>query len=653
MKNFKLPSHIHRLTFFYLALIFLIFCLLYHNNIQLLAIVSQNNNESYNQLAGKKLLNEQPNIILVVIDSLRPDHLSYFGYRRATSPYIDELCRKGIIFSNVIAQSSQTGPAIASLWTGLFPYRHGIQLYSYNQSYDPLKKDASPFLSNSFKTMAEYLRENGYSTMAFIANPWLQPDFGFAQGFDLYMPILSNNGEFLIEEFKKVMEEVNPLFFEPFFAYIHVMDTHAPYINPSGPKNIFVKFRGEPVYGMGFKDEITNNDLAYAIGLYDEQIRYVDGLICQLLNFIKEKAFRNETVFILMPDHGEEFFEHFGLGHGMTLYNEVINIFLLLYSPALFPPKRIEDRIQAVDLLPSLLDLLEISYDEQLLDGKSFLPIIASSASFPSPKNKEKIALSELGDKKAIIKGNYKYIYNIFLQTEELYDLSCDPRELFNLVDKEKNQREKLQASLFSMWLPPKDKNLFNPPSRLLKENIRGREIIIEKLKSLGYISVKTETSDQGEASLTQPISDEVNFSSPTYNRLQLIYGWKEKILEGNTVFYKIGPWAKFALRQGDNFKEGPKELQIEGKISGNLPENFAIRLEVHGERRLLGRTKLEAGKNFLARIMLPRKFFSDRTGEFTLTWCPINKKTGETAKALQNDIAFLISRLSLKVKKL
>ncbi|MCX7973248.1 MAG: sulfatase-like hydrolase/transferase [Candidatus Aminicenantes bacterium] len=583
----------------------------------------------------KNLLSvRRPNIILIIIDSLRPDHLSYFGYFRPTSPVIDQLCQGGVVFRKVIAQSSQTGPAIASLWTGLYPSRHGIQLYSYNQSYDPIKRDVPPFLDDAFRTMAEYLKENGYTTMAIVANPWLQPEFGFAQGFDQYFSILPNYGQLTINKFNETVANLRTSDEKPYFAYLHLMDTHAPYLNPSGPKNLFVKFRGEPIYGMGYKDEVRSQDLVYACGLYDEQIHYVDGLIGQLIDYLQKKGIFKETLLILASDHGEEFYEHLGLGHGVTLYNEVITTFFLLYLPELFGHKVIEDRVQAIDLLPTILDLLGISYEQELLDGESLIPLIFSSSSGFKMK-KERIFLSELGDKKAVIYDKFKYIYDFFLQTEELYDLKRDPGELLNLADEKIETRKNF-------------KNLLMSTLKLEKESFplttKLRKSILERLQTLGYVSAKEENASFSGEILTLPISNQIIFSRPTYNPLQLIYGWKQRLKNKNEIFCEIGPFVKFVLNRGDKLKRKNHELIIEGKIISDPVDDFTITLKIYSERRLLGCTRLETEKNFLVKIKLPRKFALERSVEFLLTWTIANKEENEDTKI--PEVSFLISQI-------
>lgn len=631
----KIRSNLSRWKFspgpLFLSIIWLIFIFSWISSICLAAQVNKLSHQTF-------LSARRPSIILIVIDSLRPRHLSYFGYSRPTSPIIDQLCCHGVVFRNVIAQSSQTGPAIASLWTGLYPYRHGIELYSYNQSYDPLKREAPPFLDDSFKTIAEYLRENGYLTMALVANPWLQPEYGFAQGFDLYLPLLSNDGQVIIDEFKRVTAGFKMPLDKPFFVYLHLMDTHAPYIHSSKPKNLFVKFKGEPLYGMGYKDVVRSEDISYALGLYDEQIRYVDSLIGQILEYIEQKGFSKETLILLTSDHGEEFYEHLGFGHGITLYEEVINTFLLLHFPSLLGRKEIKDRVQAVDVVPSLLDLLGITYNKEILDGESFLPFIFSSAEVLKRKKEERIALSELGDKKAIIQKNFKFIYNLFLQTEELYDLNRDPGEISNLADKNWSQRKKLRDLLLSVF--QQNRKLPSATSSL-------KESIIEKVRSLGYVSGKVEMSNEEAKILKLPISNQIDFSLPSHNPLQLIYGWKEKRADENGPFYRVGPFVRFVLKPGDNLKKRKSVLTIEGKIEGALSDDFVALLNIYSDRFLLERTQIYIGEKFSIRISLPRKFASDRAAEFILTWGLKNKKSGQDLNLEEHKASFLIYKIS------
>lgn len=579
----------------------------------------------------------RPNIVFIVVDSLRRDHLSHFGYFRITSPQIDRLCQQGVLFRRVISQSSQTGPSVSSFWTGLYPCHHGIQLYSYNQSYHPFKRDVAPHLDPQHKTLAEYLQDNGYTTMAFVANPWLRTEFGFDQGFDLYLWLANVEGQQLIQAFKESISKVLNSFqsrssgSRPFFAYLHFMDTHAPYISPSGPKNLFTHFKGEPVYGMGYKDFISSEDLRYAIALYDEQIRRVDDYVGGLINFLKELNLLEKTLVILAPDHGEEFYEHFGLGHGVNLYSEVIDIFFLFYFQGYFPPQEIDLQVQGVDLLPTLLDFLQVSPAEGRLDGQSLLPLIINSGEKSALGNNKRLAMSELGEKKALIQGKWKFIYDLFLQTEELYDLESDPRERLNLVDEETKIRWELKNKLFSI-LKAAGKSI--PSSSRLSGELR------EKLRSLGYVGAGEVDLREGEKIFNQAISAQIDFSHPSFNPLQLVFGWKNKekeIREGKT-FYQVGPFVKFVLKPPA--KRKASKLIIEGKNKISLSPGHSLCLDVYMELKHLGRFWLQEKKEFVLTLNIPEKFSSERSVEFLLNWgiIPANTRPKLITNSLVNN---------------
>ena len=600
----------------------------------------------------------RPNIVFVVIDSLRRDHLSHFGYFRPTSPQIDRLCQQGVLFRQVISQSSQTGPSVSSFWTGLYPCHHGIQLYSYNQSYHPFKREVAPRLDTNLKTLAEYLQDIGYTTLGIVANPWLRAEFGFDQGFDFYHWLANAEGQHLIHAFRdsliKVLNssENRNSGHRPFFAYLHFMDTHAPYMSPSGPKNLFTQFKGEPVYGMGYKDYLSSDALKYAIALYDEQIRRVDDFVGELINFLKQNNLLEKTLLILAPDHGEEFYEHLGLGHGVNLYSEVIDIFFLFYFPGHFPPQEINLQVQGVDLLPTLLDFLHISRAEGKLDGQSLLPLIVSWGEKSSFRNNKRLALSELGEKKALIQGKWKFIYDLFLQTEELYNLESDPRERLNLVDEETTIRWELKNKLFSILKAAGES--IQSPSRLSGE-------LREKLKSLGYVGAGDMNLREGEKILNQPISAQIDFSRPQFNPLQLVYGWKkkEKGIKEDKTFYQVGPFVKFVLKPPA--KRKASKLIIEGKNKINLIPGHSLCLDVYMERKHLARFWLQEKKEFVLTLNLPEKISIERSVEFLLNWqiIPSNTRPKLITNSLVNnsnlaqdsnlkDAYLLISKISL-----
>ncbi len=541
------------------------------------------------------------NVLLIVIDTLRRDHLSCYGYFRRTSPTIDKLAKEGIFFTDVISQSSQTAPSIASLFTGLYPHNHGVYFYSYNQSFHPLNKDSVPKLSEQFTTMAEYFQAEGYITLGVVSNPWLKADFGYAQGFKFYEYIESWNGKYINSIFKRYLN--NQLKKKKFFAYLHYMDVHAPYYNPETFKALYTEYKGDHIYGNGFVDVINNEDLEYSVALYDESINYVDNLIKEIIEELNRNNLLENTIIILTSDHGEEFYEHFGLGHGTSLYQEQINTFFIIYNPYFLNSKKISRRVRLINLLPTVLDILNIHYDKNSMDGMSLFPVMSQN----SNRKFSEYIFSELGDKKALLFKNWKYIYNSFLKTEELYNLNTDKREILNQIDRERKLRKRFKTLILNYSFQE-----FNLQEKINKIPTN----LIPQLKSLGYLGNRSFGENQLSNNILKPIRDEVDFNKKSYNPIQLIYGWKKLEKKNNKFFYWIGPKTMFVL-----MRKSKKQNKL--IIKGNLIlKNFPNKIQkiiLLCERRKLGEYILDKEGPFSICFKVPPNLGFERALEFTL----------------------------------
>lgn len=455
----------------------------------------------------------RPNVVLIVLDSLRRDHLGFFGYSRPTSPFLDELARSGVVFRNVVAASSQTGPAVASLFTGLYPSHHGCQFYSFKQSFHPIFRDASPHLDESLITMAEIFQQAGANTLALVCNPWLKPENGFAQGFSSYVNIDSWDGRNLNAAFLRLLASgAND---QPFFIYLHYMDTHAPYYSTDRFRGLFTPFKGDHVFGMGYKDYVTEADIAYSVALYDEEIRQADDLIREVVTALRGRGLLDRTLIIITADHGEEFSEHQGFGHGTTLYEEQIGTFFIFYGPALVSSKEIGVKVASVDLFPTVLDIAGLPQPSSI-DGQSLLALWQESPSAHFFSKYKRFFFSELADKKAVHDERWKYIWNPFLLTEELYDLRRDYKEKRNRVDDEPKKRAELKRIALGLT---RSSTVNSGLNQLPTETI-------ERLRSLGYLTSSANSGGSEERNLSLPISPVIDFNQPQHNPLQLIYGW-------------------------------------------------------------------------------------------------------------------------------
>ena len=213
---------------------------------------------------------EKPNIVLIVVDTLRADHLGSYGYERDTSPVIDAFARENVRFDYAVATAPWTAPSIASIFTGLYPTAHGVTRFTFKDDWQPGRATAS-VLSDDLDTLAEGLKRRGYQTVGVTANAWVADYLGFAQGFDSFrtldhQPAHRVNAEAFT--FLDAHGREDP----PFFLYLHYMDPHEPYASPEP----IGAFHG-PLQSREYDDEELKR-----IAHYDAEIRYVDGQIGEL-----------------------------------------------------------------------------------------------------------------------------------------------------------------------------------------------------------------------------------------------------------------------------------------------------------------------------------------------------------------------------------
>jgi arylsulfatase A-like enzyme len=325
-----------------------------------------------------------PNIILIVIDTLRADHLGAYGYPRSTSPLLDALAARGTLFTNATAPSSWTRPAMASLFTSRPPSEHGA--FSSRRALDA-----------SVATLAELLRAGGYRTIGVSGNfPHVNEQSGLDRGFDhfvsLAMPARGADDTLMRLTLREgtrpaplrapTASEVNARVIEalpdaderPFFLYVHYMDPHSGYLAPAAHREQFRRSTlTKPTADGGDPPAATSDYLvdlaagrrpfgpderARLIDLYDAEISYVDAEVGRLLEELFRRGHGSGAVVVALSDHGEEFLDHGGWFHGLTLHREVLRVPLLIEDGTGRMPPGIDERpVDLLDVPTTLLSL--------------------------------------------------------------------------------------------------------------------------------------------------------------------------------------------------------------------------------------------------------------------------------------------------------
>lgn len=432
---------------------------------------------------------EGPNIVFIVVDCMRYDHLRCFGYPRNTSPTIDGLAKDGIVFHAAYANAPWTKPSVASIFTGLYPEMHSAVTMK-------------SILPDQALTISEVLKNRGYETIFLEGgNYYFNTVFNFKQGFDFYHreEFLTASGAVLTEKLLSIFSK-KPT--RKYFAYIHYMDAHMPY-NKSKYNNLFSEKKGllfeagdwgieaQNIRKMLSKNILSQQDTNYFVAIYDGQIRLIDDNIKEIIHSLKENNLFDDTIIIVTADHGEEFLDHNNLEHGHTLYNELLHVPLIIFWPKM---KHLEIGmpVNLIDLFPTLLEIAGAeNHGTYAVPGQSLLKIMNG---FTQDKRSPVFASATLyGDEKyCLINKKKKLIVNTFDKRNkeilvgrsntadiELYDLSADPHEKNNIKDTEPqsaqqfiNELQKLRNSFTSL------QNTETVIDQKLKEN----------LKSLGYL---------------------------------------------------------------------------------------------------------------------------------------------------------------------
>jgi choline-sulfatase len=431
-----------------------------------------------------------PSVLILVIDALRPDHLGCYGYGLATSPTIDGLARRGVLFTDATSPSSYTRAAVPSIFASVYPGAHGV--LSQGKQVE--------MLSDEYKTLPETLKERGYVTVAFAPNPSLHRSFNFDQGFDLYDDNFQVVGP-KVQDFETA-RKINDRTLawlrnnlrnkreKPFFAYLHYRDVHAPYVPPPPYDRMFDRpGPGRPLTEAEHKSQpadIRNprryRDLTSYIEQYDGEIRYTDDHLARFLDTLSKEGFLDDTVIFLTADHGESFLEHGSWTHGTGLYEELTRVPLLLVLPEeKSKGRRVAAPVQTTDIYPTILELLNMEIPPGL-QGKSLLKTNPNRPVFSEALVSRRLRPWNFGQLVAVRSGGWKLIYNRWSRSGELYNLAQDPAETRNLADREPERARDLLRLIAAQDRENAKRSHRAQGTEELPENV------IEGLRSLGYV---------------------------------------------------------------------------------------------------------------------------------------------------------------------
>lgn len=427
------------------------------------------------------------NVLLVVVDTLRADHLGFYGYERPTSPGLDAWVARGVVFDQALATSPWTLPSFASLYTGELPSRHGAGRVRGDSGAGVLIGR----LNRQVRPLAEILREGGFATAAVVNNPFLDPKAGLGRGFshyDLY-PTANYQMRRAGEVVDRGLEWLESAGTAPFLLVLHLFDPHLEYDPPPATRGRFTAgYKGKLRYPVSDLRRIRRKlvatrapDRAFIVGAYDEEILYVDGEVVRLLDRLETAGRLADTLVVLLADHGEELFDHGGFEHGHTVYQELLHVPLVMWGPGV-RPGRVETPVSIVDVLPTLLDALGLPAEPGIA-GRSLWPLLRRGT---VPGERALFAENTLlgPERKALLRWPHKLVFDAATRESQLFDLAADPletrdraRDLPRLVD---TLRVELDAIVGSGGRGPSDPVEFS-------------DEVVDRLQELGYLDAAPE----------------------------------------------------------------------------------------------------------------------------------------------------------------
>jgi len=450
-----------------------------------------------------------PNIILIVLDTVRADHMSLYGYDRDTTPGLRAFAKDSIVFLNSYSAGDFTLPSHASMFTGIYPARHG--------AHEHLGSALSP----NATVLAEILQSKGYSTAAIASNhAYLTAHYGLGQGFEYFdsrarpsatktyrdcpslregiagwldrhpsdrnLTLMYRDAEEItrlgmdrLQEFSKQRR--------PFFLLLNYMDAHSPRLPPQPFRDLYPG--RNPLDAMKrdleLKEQVSylgrplpEVDRAHVVSQYDGAIAYMDSQLSVLIGDLRKSGVLDNTILAITSDHGESIGDHGFFDHAMSVYQEQIRVPLLLRVPGVSHRDPISVPVSGVDLLPTLLESAGLEAP-QGLDGNNLLKELPDSRvvyaeSYPNPSKLGANRLARI--ERAAITRQWKLIVST-KGKRELYDLVNDPKELHNVADSHPEMVAALEPGLAKLSMAAKAQ----PSTRSSDPEA------LRKLKSLGY----------------------------------------------------------------------------------------------------------------------------------------------------------------------
>lgn len=457
----------------------------------------------------------RPNVLFYLIDTCRADRMDLYGHDRQTTPFLSSLAKRSVVFERCLSQAPWTKPSMGSILTSRYPSETAmVQLLAK--------------LPGDHITFAERLKDAGYYTAAFSANPIMGRMSNYNQGFRWFLESAQVNNsdpiKFASGSARKLNEKIFPWLddstHESLLLYVHSVDPHeeyepsTPYLETFADPDAMPRYRREWKTLLESRPQIPGNHVTagnfaetgldpdwfirQGKDLYDADILANDRQIERLYEKLQQQGWGDDLILIITSDHGEEFFEHGGTCHGYSLYRELIHVPLLIHAPGLLPEGlRIDTPVRSIDIHPTLVDLLGLEMTPGI-SGRSLLPLVRDPDTWkPSPVFSEKYEdeMSRLmGDAPGVaismVDGPWKYVLNLRSPTafekprHELFDTTEDPWEQDNLAERNGRLIKQFERDVMR-WSSKR----LGPIGEVEEQKLEDLpEEMLEALRQLGYI---------------------------------------------------------------------------------------------------------------------------------------------------------------------
>jgi arylsulfatase A-like enzyme len=446
-------------------------------------------------LSGCRPVPEGPSVLVIMVDTLRADSLGLYGFEGPTSPFLDRWASSAVVFTSCRSQAPWTVPSVASILTGWHP----VGVKAQPPAGAPRMAPSKLAIPAEATTLAESFAANGWSTAAFIANPWLAPELGFHRGFE---HVEDTNSGLPADDDEKVFKRAGEWLIEqggrrPWFAYVHLMGVHGPYDAPiadveavsgapglgesraltAAEREAIPKYLLKADWATGpAAEDLRTWRVRYAAG-----VRRLDRQLAAFIESLDTAGALDGAIVVLTSDHGEELAEHGGWDHGLSLYEHQLRVPLVVRVPGA-EGRRIEEPVELVDLAPTLRAMAGVPAAE-LTAGVDLSTLLDTGDPQSDAATVLASGVKYLPNMHTVIDGRFKLIENLSTGGVAVFDLVADPDEQHNLANDDPQRTVELRNLLRTELDARVDLTQIPPPVQPEVSEERRR-----MLEELGYV---------------------------------------------------------------------------------------------------------------------------------------------------------------------